>query len=60
MAEDLFPWTVARLSKSHLCVGLLSHEVRVNLDLNLQISHPDTLVHPLLHTILEPDRIVYL
>lgn len=56
MAEDVFPRTVAGLSKSHLCVGPLSHEGRVNLDLNLQISHPDTLVH--LHTILKADRIV--
>lgn len=58
MAEDLFPWTVGRLSKSHLRVGLLSHEVRVNLDLNLLISHPDTHVRLHLHTLLKADRIV--
>lgn len=53
MAQDLFPWTVAR---SHLCVGPLPQEGPVNLDLNLQISHPDTLVH--LHTILKADTVV--
>lgn len=46
MTGDLFPWTVARLYKSHLWVGPLSHKARVKWDSTTpKKSHSDTSVH---------------